>query len=346
MQSNLVLTATFVTNFFPPLAGTYNGLFFPPNAAASEETSGMLYNLVLRNTGAFSGKFLTAGTNYPFATNFDASGHADLNAGPLQVDLTLDTETPQITGTVSGSSSTASLIADLASNVLPSAEYTILFSPSTNVSTNSPPGDGYALVTNHKGVVTLSGALADGTRYNQTVPVSQAGDVPVYASLYTQATNSERGLLLGWINLTNLQAAAPANALTWIKQKQLYHSPALYTNGFTNILSIQGAIWTEPPAETSAISLTNGQLVISNTGLFLNFTNVVVNNNKLTDLGGLPTNSLTGSINPKTGLLTLTFGNGRGHATDGAFGAILQDTTNAGGFFLTPTNAGSINLQP
>ena len=35
MQSNLVLTVTFVTNFFPPAAGTYNGLFFPA-AAVSE----------------------------------------------------------------------------------------------------------------------------------------------------------------------------------------------------------------------------------------------------------------------------------------------------------------------
>jgi uncharacterized repeat protein (TIGR03803 family) len=346
MRSNLVLTATFATNFFPPLAGTYNGLFFPSNAV-SGVTSGMLYNLVLQKTGAFSGKLLTIGTNYPFATNFDASGRADFSAGPLQVGLTLDTGIPQITGTVTNSSgTTASLIADLASNVLPSAGYTILFSPTTNVSSNSPPGDGYALVTNHEGVVTLSGALADGTRYNQTVPVSRAGGVPVYASLYTRNTNTGRGLLLGWINLTNLQAAAPTNALTWIKQKQLYHSPALYTNGFTNILSIQGAIWTAPPAETPAISLTNGQLVISNTGLFLNFTNVVVSDNKLTDLGGLPTNSLTGTINPKTGLLTLTFGNGKGRATDDAFGAILQDTTNAGGFFLTLTNAGSIYLQP
>ena len=130
--------------------------------------------------------------------------------------------------------------------------------------------------------------------------------------------NTDAGLLLGWINLTNLQAAAPANALTWIKQKQLSLSPALYTNGFTNILSVQGALWTNPPAKTSAISLTNGQLVISNTGLFLAFTNIVVSNNTLTNLGVLPTNSLTGSINPKTGLLTLAFADGNGRATNSA----------------------------
>ena len=343
MQSNLVLTASFVSNFFPAAAGTYNGLFFPAGVVAVE-TSGMLYNLVLWNSGACSGSLLTAGNAYRFATNFDVSGHAVFSAGQLQVDLTLDRATPQITGTVSSSQWTANLIADLASNTLPSAEYTILFSPSINVPAMSPPGDGYALATNFSGMVTLSGALADGTSFSQRVPASKAGDLPVYASLYTNAANTNAGLLLGWINLTNLQAAAPANALAWIKKSS--RSPALYTNGFTNILSVQGALWTNPPARTSAISMTNGQLVISNTGLFLDFTNIVVSNNTLTNLGILPTNSVTGFINPKTGFLNLTFGHGNGLATNSAFGAILQNTTNAGGFFLTSTNAGFLQLQP
>jgi hypothetical protein len=92
--------------------------------------------------------------------------------------------------------------------------------------------------------------------------------------------------------------------------------------------------------------MTNGQLVISNTGLFLDFTNIVVSNNTLTNLGILPTNSVTGFINPKTGLLNLTFANGNGIASNSAVGAILQNTTNAGGFFLTSTNAGFLQLQP
>jgi uncharacterized repeat protein (TIGR03803 family) len=343
MQSNLVLTATFVSNFFPAAAGTYNGLFFPANAVA-EETSGMLYHFVLRNTGAFSGALLIAGSRYPIAANFDDSGNASFKAGPFQVDLTLDSATPQITGTVSTSQWTANLTADMAANTLSSAEYTILFEPSTNVSADSPPGDGYGLLTNHAGVVTLSGALADGTSYNQTVPVSRAGSLPVYAVLYTDTAHPDPGLLLGWINVTNLQAATPSNALTWIKKPSA--SPALYTNGFTNILSSQGSLWTNPPAKASAISLTNGQLVISNIGLLLTFTNVFVGNNTLTNLSVLPTNSLTGSINPKTGLLTFTFDNGDGNAANRATGTILQNTTNAGGFFLTLTNAGSFNLQP
>ncbi len=343
MQSNLVLTANFVSNFFPAAAGTYYGLFFP-EGAVGVENSGMLYNLVLRNTGTASGNLLLAGKRYPFSASFDVSGNASFDAGPLRADLTLDNATPQITGTISTSQWTANLIANLASNLLPSAEYTILLEATTNDSPVAPPGDGYALVTNHAGVATMSGVLADGTSYSQTVPVSGAGDLPVYVTLYTNSFHAEPGLLLGWLNLTNLQAAAPSNALTWIKESSA--ASALYTNGFTNLLSSQGALWTNPPAHASAISLTNGQLVISNLGLFLNFTNVAVSNNILTNLGVLPTNFLSGSVNPKTGLLTFTFANGNGAATNRASGAFLQNTTNAGGFFLTPTNAGAFMLQP
>jgi hypothetical protein len=343
MQSNLVLTANFVSNFFAAAAGTYNGLFSPADAVAVE-TSGMLYHSVLRSTGSCSGALLLAGKRYPFTASFDVSGHSAFSAGPLQVDLALDSATPQITGTVSTPQWTADLNAELASNTLPSAEYTILFSPSTNVSADSPPGDGYALVTDQAGLITLSGALADGASYNQTVPVSRTGDLPVYAVLYTNTAHPDPGLLLGWINLTNLQAAAPSNALAWIKKPS--PSPTHYTNGFTNILFSQGALWTNPPGKTPAISLSNGLLVISNTDLNLTFTNIAVSNNTLANLSVLPTNSLTGSINPKTGLLTLTFADGNGNATNRAYGVFLQNNTNAAGFFLTPTNAGSFNLLP
>ena len=190
MQSNLVLTANFVTNFF---------------SAAGRDLQRPLLSRQRRQPRKHPGCSTTSfsehrrfqrqvldwpGRSYPFATKFDVSGQAAFNAGPLQVDLALDTRHSQITGTVSASQWTANLIADLASNTLPSAEYTMLFSPSTNVSADSPPGDGYALVTNDAGIVTLSGALADGTRYSQTVPVSQTGDLPVYASLYTNTATT------------------------------------------------------------------------------------------------------------------------------------------------------------
>jgi hypothetical protein len=100
----------------------------------------------------------------------------------------------------------------------------------------TPPGYGYLLITNHAGVVTLRGALADGTSFSQVVPLSEAGNLPVYDSL-----QGNRGLLLGWISLEN---DSPCGNLTWIKPAS--RSTALYANGLTNLISVQGSCSTNP----------------------------------------------------------------------------------------------------
>jgi hypothetical protein len=55
---------------------------------------------------------------------------------------------------------------------------------------------------------------------------------------------------------------------------------------------------------------------------------------------------LTGTLNPRTGLLTINYGNGTGKTTTTGYAAILQNSTNGGGYFLTKTNAGAVILQP
>jgi hypothetical protein len=193
------------------------------------------------------------------------------------------------------------------------------------------------LITNHDGTFVLSGLLADGTSFSQAVPLSGTSDLPVYGNLY-----GKTGLLLGWISL---ESGSPSGNLTWIKKPS--RSPALYTSGFTNPIVLQGSPWTNPPPHKAAIDLPSGQLDISGGNLLspLTFNVAVSNNNALVKLPESPTNSLTGSINPKTGLLTITFGNGAGKTTTTGKGAVLQNATNAGGFFLGKTNAGSILLQ-
>jgi hypothetical protein len=188
-------------------------------------------------------------------------------------------------------------------------------------------------------VTFFNAELADGTSFTPSAAESQNGDFPVYASLYGNA-----GLLLGWIHLTNLEAGPPGNTLAWIKPGSRLYPP--YTNGFTNTLVVQGGLWTNTPKNTPAIVMPEGQLGISNANLLLTFSVSVSNNNVLVKLPGSPTNSLTGSIAPATGLLTVTFGNGNGKATTAGLGAILQSQTNGGGFFLGTTNAGSISLLP
>jgi hypothetical protein len=323
--------------------GIYNGLFM--QADATEETAGMLSGLDVTASGTYSGQLWIGGGPHYLSGGFNVSGQASNYVqrtarlgGPLTVEMTLNwnDSPPNITGTVSGTNGgpwVANLTNELAAKESSSAEYTALVLPA-----GTPPGYGYILITNHAGAVILSGALADGTLFSQSVPLSGAGDLPVYGNLY-----GGTGLLLGWIGL---ESGSPTGTLTWIKPAS--RSTALYTNGFTNLAVVQGSPWTNPLPHTAAIDLPSGQLDIAGGALLsnLNFNVAVSNNNALVKLAGSPTNSLSGSINPKTGLLTITFGNGAGRATTAGKGAVLQNATNAGGFFLGKTNAGSIFLQP
>ena len=323
--------------------GIYNGLF--AQAETNVVSSGMLNSLTVTASGTYSGRLLIGESTNAISGSFNVSGQASNYVkrpaklgGPLILEMTLNwtASPPVITGTVSGTNGgpwTANLTAELASKATNSADYTMLLPPS-----GTPPGYGYLLITNHAGAVTLSGALADGTPFIQRVPLSGNGDLPVYGNLY-----GGMGLLMGWLGL---ESGAPAGSLAWIKAAS--HSSALYTNGFTNLAVVQGSRWTNPPPHTAAMDLPFGQLEISGGSLVSNLTfNVAMsNNNTLLKLPGSPTNSLTGTITPKTGLLTVTFGNGAGKATTKGTGAVLQNATNAGGFFLGKTNAGSILLQP
>jgi hypothetical protein len=112
-------------------------------------------------------------------------------------------------------------------------------------------------------------------------------------------------------------------------------------------VALQGSRWTNPPPHVAAINLPAGLLEIHGGGLpsNLNFSVSISSNNALLKQSNFPTNSLTGSINAKNGQLTVTFAGGVGTKTTGT-GAVLQNVTEAGGFFLQKTNAGLIFLQP
>ena len=56
--------------------------------------------------------------------------------------------------------------------------------PADPSNANAPTGSGYAVIANNAaGAATISGVLADGVTFSQSVNVSQTGDAPIYASL-------------------------------------------------------------------------------------------------------------------------------------------------------------------
>jgi uncharacterized repeat protein (TIGR02543 family) len=331
-ESNMVLQANFIPNPFLSVKGTYNGLFFDQDNGVAEQTAGMLKGLAVGQKGTYSGTVLIDGASHGISGKFDLGGQATnyisrpaAKGGPLTLVMLLNWNAPppQVTGTITGTNWMAELTADRATNSLPPAEYTMLIPPDTNSApTNSPGGDGYALITNRVSGASITGALADGTAYNQTVPVSQDGYVPIYANLY-----GGKGLLLGWINLdlTNTDDVG----LTWIHPQT--HS-GIYTGGFTNVLSASQILlsqWTNSPGNFD--DLTN--LSILDTDI-----PITVVSDKVSGT------SVNGAVTPRTGLFTVTIGSGPARIT--GHGAILLNAGYGGGYFVTKTNAGAINLTP
>ncbi len=355
MATNLVLEANFVTNPFAATAGIYNGLFSTTNGV-TEDTAGMLKNLLVRNTGAYSGTILFDGGSHGISGNFDADGLATSKivrpasqGGPVWVELALDLEDSpsQVSGMVFGTNVSgtnevawsANLTAYLATNALHAAEYTMLIQPDANNTppTLSPGGDGYALITNHAGAAKITGALADGVSLSQTVPVSQGSYVPIFASLY-----KGKGLLLGWLNLDTTSTGA--NNLTWIHPVT---ATGLYTNGFTNVLpagQIQLALWTNPPGGLNLLTNLSTLQVINGTN---GVTNIAVATTASGDVTATSP-SVSGTIDLKTGLLKVTIGSGASKVT--GYGAVLLnaagDATNGGGYFLSTDEAQALELEP
>ena len=341
-ESSLVLQANFITNPFLPAKGTYNGLFFEADNGVTEETAGMLKGLAIGQKGTYSGALLINGGSHAISGSFNLAGQATNHisrarsqGGPLTLVMQLNGNQPlpQVTGTVSGTNNgfswVANLTADRAANSLPPAQYTLLIPPDiANAPTNSPGGDGYALITNRAGGASITGALADGAALSQSAPVSQDGYVPIYANLY-----AGKGLLLGWINLdlTNTTDVG----LTWIRPAR---ASGLYTNGFINVVlnnQILLSPWTDPPGNIGL--LTNLWMLDtidgSNTPI-----PVTIKSGKVTG------QFVSGSVNLKTGLFTVTIGSGRAGVT--GHGAILLNAGYGGGYFLTKTNAQAIILAP
>lgn len=351
LQSSVALQANFVTNPFPAFVGTYNGLFSQTNGVITEDTAGMLKGLKLSTNGTYSGTLLVNGKSFAISGAFQADCMATnlialpAKQGELTVVLTLMEAgaIPQISGMVAGSDWTANLIADRATNSLPSAEFTVLIPADVRNGppTGSPGGASYALITNDAGTfknpgsatAKITGALSDGTSFSQSVPVSQDGYVPLYANLY-----AGKGLLVGWINLDVTNTNAIANtSVAWIRPSGNNFKP--YTNGFTNLAltnQILVSAWTNAAASFEALAdLTNLSVGGNNLAVSISSAGVI------TEAAGESVN-VVGSINPQTGGLTVTVGRGSGKIT--GHGAVLLNGALGQGYFLS-TNKVSEALQ-
>ncbi len=364
MRSNMVLQANFITNQCIPAAGVYNGLFYETNGVAPDRAG--FANLTLKTNGIYSGRITIDGDTFGLAGAFNPVGASRVTIlrsrqgkASLTVNLNLNYEgnPDQISGTVSDGLWTADLLMDrnvystnrLATNY--AGSYTMLIPNNDNA--DAPPGYGYGIIkvaTN--GLVTYSGSMADNIRPTQGVPLSKTGQWPLFATLYpyryaaTNATNSSilytnagfKGLVLGWMNITNEGIAGDLN---WIKASWTN----IYPNGFTNDTAVLGSRYVAPALRAAVLSITNGTITASGGDLTADLvkTAVLLTNNNFSI--SLPnTNKLRALVTASSGLWQGSFLTAT-NKTATFTGVVLQQQGFAGGFFMGTNLAGKVEFK-
>jgi hypothetical protein len=333
LLTDTAITANFIPNPFIPLHGVYNGLFFQTNGVAPGSSGA--FTLTLAKSGSFSGRLLMGPSAYSFNSQFSTAGAAQVEAKDgaksLALNLQLDAtgQSGRIYGDVNGGSWDALLAGDLApvwtaKNPSPLAGRYTMVLPWGTGTVSKPGGDSYGVVTvNTMGVLTAAGALADGTAFSASAPLSKSGQWPFYA--YAAAGKDE---VVGWVSFG---ANGPAGAnVCWSKAA-----------GFTNDLQLTGSIWQAPAAGTPALNLTSPAVVLTGGDLPGTLTDAVA----LRQYVSYAATNVSLTINPSAGSFSGWFVNpGTGRKVTMS-GVILQNQDSGRGFFLGTNESGAVLLQ-
>jgi hypothetical protein len=153
---------------------------------------------------------------------------------------------------------------------------------------------------------------------------------------------------MGWITFTTNADFGPSsnNVVTWIK-KDSSESITRYPNGFTSSVELAGSPYIVPGEFDNPINFTSGKVILNGGNLAAPFTNVIlsVTNKKVT----LSSSSTAGTLNN----MTIVFTKRNGLFTGGFLnpaartnfqGVLLQNKTNAAGFFLGPNQSGGVKV--
>src|SRR5436190_10783908 len=309
----------------PAVKGTYNGLFYDPDAIA-QQSSGS-FTISTTPSGTFSGKLQLNRTQIKFTDKLDGSGKTNLTLHPKNLNaltLTLQLDgSDKITGSLSDDVWLAQLAGDRAvfnakTNPAPQAgRYTLVFPGQYNSSTE-PSGDSVCTVTiDAGGKISLSGTLADGTKITLSSTLAGHGNWPFYVLLY-----SGGGSLLSWITVDDDSDDVFSGDLNWIKP--VVAKAKYYPAGFTNQAEVHGSRYQPPPTGIPALSFISGEMIFSGADLPQPFTNCVLldSANKIRNLSS---NKLTAVVVPATGAFSGSVTNPATGKTYPFNGVVLQE---------------------
>jgi len=347
MQSNLQVTANFVTNPFTACKGTFNGLFYESNEVRIGSSGA--FTFALTDKGTYSAALRIGSKKSKASGKLNLDGRATnivtrsgTNSLTITWALSLD-GSDQVTGVVSDGNWTAELAGDRAfftkTNPAPHAgKYTFLVLGSPG-STLAPEGDSYGTASvDSNGVVKVKGYLADKTSLAVKVPAARSGQWPFYAPLY-----GGKGAVLGWAAFTNQSATDFEGTLSWIK-------PALatakfYPDGFSSEAALIGSRYTAPvPATNPLLALSNAVVLLSGGNLSQSYTNNVILGPSSKVTNASPHN-LKVSFALSSGLFSGSIVTTNESKAVSFKGAVLQKANYGAGFFLGTNLSGRVSFE-
>lgn len=377
----------------PQLTGRYNGLArTAPGRTAGHESVGLL-GIKGTKKGTFTGSLVLGGRKFPFKGSVDPDGIAVFGKSAtetlelkrrgttslfLNLRLLLQADGDRITGSVlEGVTDLSTLSADRAvyskTNPVPLAlrdpgtdkgKHTVVFlanpAPNGGLAADAfPQGDGYGrLSVSPKGVVKVSGELADGSPYSYSNTLSATNRWSFYVALYKKAGSCTGEALFRDVAG---QSDLDGDGFQWFcpDRSSAAKPPSRYPLGWP------GGILTDLLG-SRFVSPDRGQSVLPGLGVPDADGNALF----VATAGGLNAPPLSKALNidgsnkvevvlpaedqlklsmARSGIIKGTFADSFGlpKPSRAAFtGVVFQKQQQASGFFLGPTHAGAIQITP
>ena len=344
--------------FTTKVMGQFNGLV--TNASPTGIYSGYL-TVTLNSSQSISGSLYYGGVRYKLSGLVAANGSftQTILRGTqplLTVTFNTDPANHQLVGTVKeGSIPTPSQIVagqslySSATAPAPQAgKYTVLLPPDPlKTGTTYPQGIGYLTLTvKSDGSVSAAGKLGDGSSVSSGGVLISGSIFPFYAGLYGSKSSDYRGSIYGNLVIDPNATPACSGILSWY---QSYPGSSFYPQGFNTTTSAQGSLFTPVGSGTNVLTGSDQPapaLITFAEGNAASFSQSVTlqPDNKCTiDLPN--TNSLSLSLNPKSGQLSGSFFDTLTGKKRSFSGYILQTPASGGGYFIGTSQAGYFTLS-
>ena len=347
MNNNLWLRAEFrrtPVNFSP---GQFAGLIYPQDVLSADKCG--YFELAVDAGGKFSGSLQLAGSTVGLQGQFDEEGNAvqSLSSGsgePVKIHLRLDADRSgeSVSGQFEANGTLVSMQAyrrvqpgDQLSGIQP-GRYTLVI-PGPPDSASSPGGDGIGeLRVQADGSAEFYGELSDGTSVRQQTHVSRNGIWPLYVPMY-----GGRGMLTGWVTVTNHAEMDLFGDLRWIKPET--PGDRFYPQGFGSRRFVVGSSY----SVAAAVAATNDLSGILRGG---NLGSIVLREdmNSSTPLvapEGQAVKNFSYNLNPDTGLIEGSFIHPETRTPTPFRGVYVQKRGWGSGYFMGTNTSGMVHLQ-